>query len=482
MPDLRERLTRLSERAEVSPDAWNRFVAVRRRHERRRRVAAVVVSLVVASAGFVGVLSAFRPGASTHRPNGNAPVAGAPFLSLWPQRSIDLGPALMPDVGLVQRRADSGNPDATWQLSPTEVATRFATKIMGWPKVVVGSTTTHPDGSVVVTVGLAVVCTTVNADGETSSPAPCGKDVPLAEGHEITLAQPGRTGPSGVWEVVEVHPVTSSEFDLGVRRGQTLTAGQTLRFSFGDVPPGTLGLTAFYDCGSPLLQVSGTVHVDPNYSTGTLHIPENLPLVGEGCISGTPNGYLYAYSVTAGTGIGDPFKASSEIGEIAIVPVVLSTTHAEARGPTCTSSQLSLGLGRQPAEATQQSSRLFTLTNASTSPCHLDGYPRIDLLDASGKPIPFRYRDGGDQTVTSRSPTPVTLAPGQSAYLMINTTGCVTRDGSLAKSVQVTPPGGTKALSLSLNKYPIIAYCGPGTGSVVDVSPIEPTARDVLRS
>ncbi len=457
MPDLRERLTRLSERTEVSPDAWSRFVAARRRHEVRRRVGAVVVSLVVASAGFVGVWTAFRPGASTPQPHANPPVARAPFLSLWPQRSIDLGPALMPDIRLAQRRADNGNPDATWQLSPGQVALRFAMNVMGWPKVVAVRPARNPVGSLVETVSNGAA----------------------AMVHYITLVQPGVTGPNGIWEVVEVHPATPSEFNLGVRRGQTLTAGQTLRFNFGDVPPDTVGLTAIYDCGAPLLQVNGTIQVGPNNSTGTLRIPKRLPLVG-GCISGTPNGYLYAYSETGGTGVGDPFKASSEISEIAIVPVVLSTTHAQGSGPTCTSSQLSLSLGRQVSEFTQQSSRLFALTNISRSACHLDGYPRIVLLDASGKPIPFGYRDGGDQMITSEPPTVVKLAPGHKAYLMINKTTCVAGDKVLAKSIQVTPPGATEALSLSLKPFPTVAYCGPGRPeSVVDVSPIEPTAGRV---
>ncbi len=329
MSDLRDRLAKLSERADVARDAWDRFAGARRRHERRRRVATAGISLAVASTGIFGVWGAFRSAAPpSPRTSPTSGERAAPFLSLWPQRSIELGPALLPDVGLAQRRADSGNPDATWQLSPTEIASRFATEVMGWPKVVVASMTTGPDGSVVVTVGYgAASCTQVNGQTFQTNPPSPGECLSLAMGHEITLVQPAVTGPSGIWEVVEVHPVTSSEFDLGVGRGQTLTAGQTLNFDFGDVPPGAIGLVASFDCAAPL-DVVGTIHVDPNHSSGTVLVPTDLTAHGE-CIAPSPNGYLYAYSVSPPSNVvGDPFKLKStaQIGEIAIVPVVLSAS------------------------------------------------------------------------------------------------------------------------------------------------------------
>jgi hypothetical protein len=226
-------------------------------------------------------------------------------------------------VGLVQKRANEGKSNATWQLSPGEVATRFATDVLGWSAVTVVSTVGAPDGSAVVTIGQT--CSVVSADGQ---PVPSPADCVLTT-HEITLAQPVVLGSGGIWEIVEVHPTSAMEFDLGVPPGQTLRAGQTLTFDFADVPPGVLGLTAFIGCGTPLLHVSGTIMVDPNHSIGTLELPATFISVGEGCVSGAPNGYLYAWSgMPPKQGeSGDPFSAASAIGEISIVPVSLSNTN-----------------------------------------------------------------------------------------------------------------------------------------------------------
>jgi len=312
-----------------TPDLWEEIERREPRATRpgpgRHRAVTVFVALVVAVAGVAFAVIAFRPGQSP------VPAASttSPFLSLWPQRSVELGPALLSDIGVVQRKADDGDPSATWQLSPTEVATRFANEVMGWPTVTVEPTGTNPEGSVVVTVHYGIIygaqgCLQLGSGGQTPASGNCS-GFPLAMGHEITLVQPGVKGTGGIWEVVEVHPVTSSEFDLGVSRGEALTAGQTLRFDFLDVPPGAVGLVASFDCARPL-DVEGTVEVDPNHSIGTLTVPDLAPQ-GEGCIVPSPNGYLYAYSAfppDSAVRAGDPFKSSVQIGEVAIVPVVLS--------------------------------------------------------------------------------------------------------------------------------------------------------------
>jgi hypothetical protein len=83
--------------------------------------------------------------------------------------------------------------------------------------------------------------------------------------------------------------------------------------------------------------------------------------------------------------------------------------------------------------------------NVSSAPCHLKVYPRIVLEDASGQPIPFRYRQAGDQMVTSSPPASVTLVPGGVAYLMFNKYRCDAGDLNRAVSVKVTPPGAVSA-------------------------------------
>jgi Protein of unknown function (DUF4232) len=64
--------------------------------------------------------------------------------------------------------------------------------------------------------------------------------------------------------------------------------------------------------------------------------------------------------------------------------------------------------GQRISEPTEQSTRLFTLTNVSPSTCSLDGYPTVALLDEHGVRLPLRYNDGRDQVLTSRSPQRVT--------------------------------------------------------------------------
>lgn len=147
----------------------------------------------------------------------------------------------------------------------------------------------------------------------------------------------------------------------------------------------------------------------------------------------------------------------------------------------CAAADLKLDHGGPISEATGQESRVLRLSNTSAEPCQLKGYPTIVLADNAGKQIPFAYKDGGDQMITSEPPTPVTLAPGKAAYVMFNKYRCDLGDKARATSVTVTVPGETTALSLSTGVYPNLPYCGPGDpGSVVDISPIEPTVQDLF--
>src|SRR5262245_18108714 len=70
MSDLRNRLERLSDRANVAPDAFERLERTRRRRDRNRRIAAGAVALLVAVAGTVAAFTAFR------QPGGQTPAAG----------------------------------------------------------------------------------------------------------------------------------------------------------------------------------------------------------------------------------------------------------------------------------------------------------------------------------------------------------------------------------------------------------------------
>ena len=132
------------------------------------------------------------------------------------------------------------------------------------------------------------------------------------------------------------------------------------------------------------------------------------------------------------------------------------------------------------SEATGQHSLGLNLTNTSGATCHIIGYPGISFTDAYGATLPFTYRRGGDQMVTSSLPQNVNLPPGSVVYVLINKYRCDLGDKDLATTLHFIVPNTTASLMLSLSEpdQPGIAYCGPGDpGSVVDISPVEPTAQ-----
>ena len=113
----------------------------------------------------------------------------------------------------------------------------------------------------------------------------------------------------------------------------------------------------------------------------------------------------------------------------------------------------------------------ITATAASGKRCEMSGRNdgRFDL-------------DLGDRVVSSRSPTPVTLAPGAIAYLTINKYRCDLGDKIIARQVRVSPPGGTRFVSVAFGPKVIgLNYCGPGDpGDKGYVSPVTATFRETL--
>jgi hypothetical protein len=196
---------------------------------------------------------------------------------------------------------------------------------------------------------------------------------------------------------------------------------------------------------------------------------------------------LLILAVTACTGSNaSPSQGGSGRMGVAHTPVSSAPfgSYVGTKDVPCRASELALSRPREgPSEATGQNSRMLALTNRSSTTCSLDGYPTIALIDEGGKRLPFRYRNGGDQMVTARPPAVVTLAPGSSAYALINKYRCDVRDRSIVASITLTPPGDLASLRLPLRGYPIIAYCGPGDlGSIVDISPVESGPAATLRS
>jgi hypothetical protein len=70
----------------------------------------------------------------------------------------------------------------------------------------------------------------------------------------------------------------------------------------------------------------------------------------------------------------------------------------------------------------------------------------------------------------------VELAPGVSAYELVNKYRCDLGSQMSAATIRLIPPDEWTALQLSSMGYISMDYCGPGDpGSTVYVSPVEPT-------
>jgi hypothetical protein len=158
-----------------------------------------------------------------------------------------------------------------------------------------------------------------------------------------------------------------------------------------------------------------------------------------------------------------------------------SSASAAVSQSYCRSSRLRVVLGPLVSEATEQNTVIVEFRNVSATTCDLRGYPSIVLSDSSGSVLPFGYRHGGDQMLTSRPPGLVVLRPGEVAYAAFNKNSCVMYASRSAVGGNVTPPGSSQPLALDLRHYRILDYCPAGDpGHVVDVSPVEPTSRDVM--
>ena len=83
--------------------------------------------------------------------------------------------------------------------------------------------------------------------------------------------------------------------------------------------------------------------------------------------------------------------------------------------------------------------------------------------------------------LTDLPPRRVDVAPGRRAYFAINKYRCDVGEKSSAVTIRVTPPDTTTiTLPLSLYKSWLCYYSPDDPGSLVNISPIEPTANAVF--
>jgi Protein of unknown function (DUF4232) len=170
-------------------------------------------------------------------------------------------------------------------------------------------------------------------------------------------------------------------------------------------------------------------------------------------------------------------------GRAPAVPITspARTNSAVPSDVRCAPAQLQLIRQGPVSEATQQLTWVIGLRNTAAAGCGLDGYPGIALLGSRGIRLPYGFRAGGDQMLTSAAPAPVWLPAGGTAYFGINKNACIARDIDLATVIRVIPPGARSALTLPAPSRRIMDYCGRGVvGSVVDITPVEPDIAAVF--
>ena len=151
-------------------------------------------------------------------------------------------------------------------------------------------------------------------------------------------------------------------------------------------------------------------------------------------------------------------------------PVSPTTTDAgQVAGARCRSTVLSASIaGRSGGAGTLE--LVVDLTSKATVPCTLEGYPGLQMRDASGSALPTNVLRKGTYPFTSMNPTLVTLAPGGSARFNVGYSDVpVANESSCPASatMDVTAPNAYHSVSLTAT----IAPCNHGT---VVVSPVFP--------
>ena len=101
------------------------------------------------------------------------------------------------------------------------------------------------------------------------------------------------------------------------------------------------------------------------------------------------------------------------------------------------------------------------------------GYPRIVLLTADLRPLPFKYSHAGDQMIGTRQPQTVHVAAGRSAFFAINKYRCDVHSVAGATLIRVLLPGSHHWLKRVLKRYPSLDYCPAERPSrTIAISPV----------
>ncbi len=133
------------------------------------------------------------------------------------------------------------------------------------------------------------------------------------------------------------------------------------------------------------------------------------------------------------------------------------STTATPASLTCDSSQLSIQLGAQDAAMGSRGVTGMDFLNTSARSCTLEGYPIVQMIDASGKSLPTYVTHFGSFAAPNAPVGVVTLAPGGKAkfdLLYAAQTGYGNAYCPTSGKVDFTPPGSKIALSLDWKIQP----------------------------
>ncbi len=140
-------------------------------------------------------------------------------------------------------------------------------------------------------------------------------------------------------------------------------------------------------------------------------------------------------------------------------PVTTSAPSTTVASAICTVTRLHVAQSGGAAAA-GTSERTFSLTNTSSTPCILHGYPGLLLLGPGAAAESTNVVRGGGLAFENIEPSTVKLAPGATAYFNVGYSD-VTPPCSTGTAVEITPPTNTADVAVSVS--PAVMACNGGT-------------------
>lgn len=162
----------------------------------------------------------------------------------------------------------------------------------------------------------------------------------------------------------------------------------------------------------------------------------------------------------------------------AAAPVHESAQDASPQSPTirysaCTSQQLKARAGGLGVGVGQVTRRII-LTNVSTNPCSLAGFPTMTARGASGSDVPLSVsRDHDDHGLVS----PANIEPGENAELVLTTPYACEVGSADVTELALSVSSSTSVPVTLPSAFPLRAGCGVGASSFGTQAPVRAPSR-----